>query len=126
MPRWEHGKKCKRQGKGYGKAQHTDNGSKQAACCAYLDKQEANDGARTRKTDKTEGECHEEDAQDASCLFGLAVNGCAPRGGKGQFKSPQKTEPEDKQQQEEQDVEYGIGAHCIQGAGSEEQSNEHS
>ena len=123
QPRWEHGEEGERQSQCQGKAQHTDGRSYHTAGCRYFYEQETDDRTGTRERYQREGKCHQEDAQETACLFGLAVYGITPLGWESDFECTEERSSKYHQHQEEQDVEYRIGRKGIQGAGTENQGD---
>ena len=79
QPCGEKGEECERQGKGDGKAQHTDGRRKNATRRAHLDEKETDDRPRARKRNERQRESHKEDAQQAGRSLSLAVDLVAPR-----------------------------------------------
>ena len=119
----EHCKERERQRECNSKAQHTYCGSKKCFACR-LHEQGTDDRSRTGERDYDEGECHQQNTQEARSTARLGAEGGGPRRRQGQFKRPKKRSGEKNQYQEEYDVYYRVGTERIEGRGSEDECNQ--
>ena len=123
-PGGEDGEEGERKGQGKGKAEHADGGAEDVAGGADLDQQEADDGAGAGEGNQRQREGHEEDAEDAAGLLGLAIDRGAPRRGQRQLEGAEERETEHQQQQEEEEVGDGGGGEGVERAGTEDEGDE--
>ena len=122
----EHGKQRERQTQGECKAEHTDGRIEHRAGGCSLDEQRADDGTGAAERNEAEGECHEEDGEQASGGIGFRIELGGPRLGEGELESTKEGEREDYQEEEEDDVEHRIGGQTIEGRCSEDDGDEQS
>ena len=121
QPCGEHGKKGEGQSQRNGKAQHTHRWRQEVAGCGNLHQKEADNGAGTGETDEAEGEGHQEYAQEAGRLPGLAIHSIAPTARQCQLECAEEAEGKSQQQQEKEDVDKCVRTKSIQGAGTKQE-----
>ena len=105
-----------RQGQCEGEAEHADGGRKcGAAAGAHLNEQETDNRTGAGETHERQRERHEEDAEQARGLLGLAVDRRAPRGRQRNLETAKETGAEHHEHQEEEYVEDGIRGEVVEG-----------
>ena len=120
QPRGEEGEEREGQGQRQGEAEHADGWAHDAARGGHFDQQEADDGARAGEAHQRQREGHQEDADEARRLLGLAVHGIAPLRRERNLERAEERGRKDHQQEAEEDVEHGVGGQGIQRAGAEQ------
>ena len=119
-PRGKQGEECEGQCQGHGKAQHAQGGSQPVAAGSGLYEQQSDDGCCTGERHQDQGEGHEEDADESGGCRCLCVDGIRPPFRQSDFKPAKERQGKDHKQEEERDIEDGIGRHGIQGVAAKE------